>query len=146
MDALSNHIFKRILVLFWGFWWLIAFLTDLLGGLKHLKLIHWDLNVDGNYPFLVKSLAQFHTPEWIPASLFVMIIVWLFVATFLFFRASFASREEFYAKANTAFVVSLCLWLAFFISDQIIMNFDLEANHMVQGSFGLLSFLALRLL
>ncbi len=42
-------------------------------------------------------------------------------------------------------VVFWALWwtLAFFISDQVVMMFDLEENHMVQGGFQLLTFIAI---
>ena len=45
-------------------------------------------------------------------------------------------------------VVFWALWwtLAFFISDQVVMMFDLEQNHMVQGGFQLLTFMAIHFL
>jgi hypothetical protein len=143
---ISNNLFKRILVIFWGFWWLIAFLTDFLGGLQHLKLIDLSLNIDTNYPFLVKSLMPFNPPHWLPAYLFIMLMIWALISSLLFFWASLASKARWLRLANIAFIVSLGLWLAFFLADQIIMNFDLEANHMVQGGFQLLCFFALYLL
>ncbi len=143
---ISNSLFKRIIVLFWGFWWFIAFLTDLLGGLEHLKLIDLSLNVDVNYPFLVKSLTPFSPPQWIPVCLFILLSFWMLISCLLFFWASVTSKTRWLRIANTAFVVSLSLWLALFIADQIIMNFELEANHMIQGGFQLLCFFALYLL
>ena len=53
------------------------------------------------------------------------------------------ANSQWKSRVNTAYVISLILWLAFFIADQIIMNFDEEQNHMVQGGFQLLTFIAI---
>jgi hypothetical protein len=42
--------------------------------------------------------------------------------------------------------ISMSLWLVFFLSDQVVMMFDLEENHMVQGGFQLLTFMTIHLL
>ncbi|MEP3278328.1 MAG: hypothetical protein ABJN26_00090 [Stappiaceae bacterium] len=47
---------------------------------------------------------------------------------------------------DSAFIISLGLWFAFFLADQIFLKFDLEQNHMVQGGFQLLCFFALYVL
>ena len=147
--ALSLAFFKRIIVIFWFVWWLLAFLTDFSNGLKELGAVTTVWLAGTNYPFLVQTLDAFGVPGWLPPTLFVGIIVWSFSSTILFAIAAItplhpASRWR--ARVNNAFIVSLGLWLAFFLADQVVMKFDLEQNHMVQGGFQLLCFLAIHLL
>lgn len=142
-------LFKQSLVVFWGLWWAIAFLTDFVGGLEMLGLTSTPWFDGQNYPFLKQTLAPFGATAAIDIALFVGIILWALVSTLLF---SFAivtpySRKELWLKrVDYAFVVSLGLWLAFFLADQVVMKFDLEQNHMVQGGFQLLCYLSIHLL
>ena len=147
--TVSIDQFKRLLVLFWALWWLLAFLTDFLGGLKEVGAIAAAWLPATNYPLLVKSLAGYGPPGWLPPLLFVGIISWSLIATLLLALAACTPRkpaDRWQRRVNNAFIVSLSLWLAFFLADQIVFNFPLEENHMVQGGFQLLSFMAILLL
>lgn len=149
MLKINNLTFKKILIWFWFIWWFIALWTDVIGGLAHLGLLQADWAPDTNYPNLVLSLQMYAVPLWLPAILFDGIIIWLAIATFSFAWAVIALNrrpEIWLRRAQIAFIISLTLWLAFFLADQIIMKFDLEENHMVQGGFQLLCYLALYLL
>lgn len=149
MIGINNSILKKIIILFWTIWWLIAFWTDLVGGLAHLKIISASWAPDTNYPFLVKSLSIYGVSSFITSVLFIGILLWSFIATLVFFWASLGLRykkEIWMPRAEKAFVISIAYWLAFFLADQLVMNFDLEQNHMVQGGFQLLTFLTLYLL
>lgn len=113
----AMFFFKRIIVVFWALWWMLAFLTDFLGGLYLLNVFTEPWVPRSNYPALVASLTQYDAPNWLPGVFFVGIVAW-----------------------------SLLSALAFFISDQVVMMFDLEQNHMVQGGFQLLTFMAIHFL
>lgn len=144
-----NGFFKKLIVLFWAAWWLIALWTDVVGGFAHLGLINASWAPDTNYPFLVSTLKMYQVPSWLPPSLFIGIIIWSLVSTLAFLWACFAlgkTRAVWMRRAEIAFIISLSLWLAFFLADQIVMKFNEEENHMVQGGFQLLSYLALYLL
>ena len=98
---------------------------------------------------MVKSLAQYDPPSWLPGAFFVAIVIWSFVSAAAFMMAAItpsAPEQRWRSRVNNAFIISMCLWLAFFLSDQVVMMFDLEQNHMVQGSFQLLTFIAIHLL
>ncbi|KTC65303.1 Uncharacterised protein (plasmid) [Legionella adelaidensis] len=149
MGALNNELFKKLIILFWMCWWVIALWTDIAGALAHLKILSASWAPDVNYPFLVESLKMYGVPSWVPALLFTLILVWSFISAGLFCWASFGlrfEREIWMSRAEIAFIVSLSYWFAFFIADQLVMKFDLEQNHMVQGGFQLLTFLSLYLL
>lgn len=148
-NYLSNNTFNKILVLFWAFWWLIALWTDVVGGLAHLSIVNASWAPDTNYPFLVESLKMYNVPGTLILIFFILILLWAFLSTISFFWASFAlykPREIWIERARIAYIISLTFWLAFFIADQLVMKFDLEENHMVQGGFELLSFYALYIL
>ncbi|MEM7225285.1 MAG: hypothetical protein AAF495_20070 [Pseudomonadota bacterium] len=146
--TISIGAFKRIILLFWAIWWLLAFLTDAIGALKEIGAVAAPWLPHTNYPSLVESLAPYQVPGWLPPLLFAGIIAWSFASTLLFAQAAATPREpaeRWRRRVNNAFIVSLSLWLAFFIADQIVMKFALEQNHMVQGGFQLLTFLAIHL-
>lgn len=146
---INNRVFKKIIVLFWTIWWLIALWTDIVGALSHLKLLNYSWAQDQNYPFLVQSLMMYNPPIWLPPFLFAGIILWSLIITLCFCWASlslYCSSNSWKTRANYAFIISLTYWFAFFIADQFVMNFELEQNHMVQGGFQLLTFLVLYLL
>ena len=149
LSRVDNTLFKKIIVIFWAIWWLIALWTDIVGALAHLGLLHETWARDTNYPALVQSLSIYHLPAWLPPCLFVGIIFWSLLTTVLFCWASFGlnqKEQRWMQRARCAFIVSLTYWFAFFLADQLVMEFDLEQNHMVQGGFALLTFLALYLL
>lgn len=146
---LSNDTFKKIIILFWTFWWVIAFWTDIVGTLTHMGYLHATWAPDTNYPFLVSSLKMYDTPEWLNIILFIGILIWSLVAALVFCYASVSlnkSRAIWMHRAQIAFIVTISYWLAFFLADQMVMKFDLEENHMVQGGFEFLTYLGLYLL
>jgi len=147
--TINNALFKKIIVLFWTFWWLIALWTDAVGALAHIKILSRSWAPDMNYPHLVDSLNMYGVSSWVPPLLFILILLWSLISAGLFFWASLGlryRREIWMSRAEIAFIVSLTYWFAFFIADQLVMKFDLEQNHMVQGGFQLLTFLSLYLL
>lgn len=146
---LNGIHFKKIIILFWTLWWLAAFWTDGVGALAHLGWIHASWAPDTNYPFLVQTLAMYHVPDWLPVLLFIGIILWSLLASLLFCWTSLTlcgERVVWMRRAHCAFIVSMSLWFSFFLADQMVMKYDLEENHMVQGGFELLCYLVVFLL
>ncbi|GGI91705.1 hypothetical protein [Legionella impletisoli] len=138
---------KKIIIIFWAFWWLIAALTDIAGFLSHIDWLTEAWAPDLNYPFLVNSLKMYSVPNWLPPILYAGIIAWSSLIAFLFLQTSmslFKSKEIWHKKADRAFLLSMTFWFVFFLADQLIMNYDLEQNHMVQGGFQLLTFFCLK--
>jgi hypothetical protein len=146
-NLIDNENFKKIIVIFWTIWWLIALWTDIVGGMAHLGWLSASWAPDTNYPFLISSLKMYALPVWLPPVFFLGIITWSLVTSLAFIYASFKMFSQGLKSAmkyiEMAFILSLTYWLAFFIADQLVMKFDLEENHMVQGGFQLLTFIAL---
>ncbi|MFN7096843.1 MAG: hypothetical protein ACK4PR_04730 [Gammaproteobacteria bacterium] len=148
-EKLEPIHFKKLLVISWMLWWVIAFLTDVFGGLKHIGLLNYGWAFDGNYPFLQQSLAMYHVPNWMCAFLFIGIILWSLLSAKMFIYACCSLNQPdnvWKRRASWAFIISLLFWFAFFLGDQITMKFDLEENHMVQAGMEFLSYLSLFLL
>lgn len=144
-----NDLFKKIIILFWTAWWLIALWTDVVGALAHEKLLIATWAPDVNYPFLAESLKMYNAPIWLINILFSGILCWSFLSSAAFCWASIALTQPktvWLHRAQMAFTISISFWFAFFLADQITMKFDLEQNHMVQGGFELLTLLALYIL
>lgn len=149
MPQISMQQFKKIIILFWSLWWLTALWTDVIGALRHLNWLTASWAMDINYPFLVDSLKMYSIPDELPPILFIGIMVWTLINTLVFTYACLAfnkPRTVWITRAELAFIVSLCFWLAFFLADQLVMKYDLEENHMVQGGFELLTFLCMYIL
>lgn len=137
------------MILFWFLWWLIALWTDIVGVLAHNGWLIKSWAPDTNYPFLVASLAMYAVPAWLPQWFFGGIVFWSLLSTLAFGWTTlglFKPTPIWRQRADWAFIISLCYWLAFFLADQGVMKFDLEENHMVQGGFELLTYLSLSLL
>jgi len=148
-SSFSNDTFKKILIIFWTLWWLIAFWTDVVGAFAHVGALAASWAPDTNYPFLAASLKMYNVPDWLTAALFACILLWSLASTLTFCWATIGlshARAVWMKRMQIAFIVSLTFWLAFFLADQFVMKFDLEENHMVQGGFQLLTYLAMYLL
>ena len=141
--------FKQGLVGFWFLWWAFAFLTDFIGGLELLGVTSTNWFDGHNYPFLEKTLEPFGATSSVDVALFVGIILWALLSAGLFLIAlltPYAQKDLWMKRADLAYIVSLGLWLAFFLATQVVMNFDLEENLMVQGGFQLLCYLTIYIL
>ena len=146
---INNEQFKKTIVIFWAIWWLIALWTDIIGALAHFGMLQATWAPDTNYPFLAASLNMYAAPEWLVTTFFFGIIAWSFLATVAFTYAWFGmsrAKRTWMRRSQTAFIISLTFWLAFFLADQMVMKFDLEENHMVQGGFMFLTYIGMFLL
>ncbi len=143
------QFFKKNIILFWALWWLIALWTDVMGALNYNHLIDASWAKNSNYLFLMSSLKIYSPAPWVCPLLYSGIILWSLLNSLLFIYACAAfhkPRSFWLSRAKNAFIASLGLWLGFFLADQIVMDYGLEQNHMVQGGFQLLTFLCLYLL
>jgi hypothetical protein len=145
----NTVMFKKIIIIFWFIWWLIALWTDFIGMFAHMGLIHKSWAPDTNYPFLVESLKMYAVPDWVPQLSFAGILIWSLLSTLAFLWTCLGLRQTesvWMKRADLAFTISISFWFALFLADQLVMKFDLEENHMVQGVIQLLTYLSLYIL
>lgn len=143
-------VLKRSLLLFWAVWLTIVFTTNVLDGSKALGLLgdYWAF-ASGNYQFLVKTTARYGTPVWLNGLLFVGVICWEGTAAVLMGLAWLRyrdSREKRDRLVYPAFTVSLTLWLAFAIADEVFIAYAVEGAHLRLFTAQLATLLAIELL
>jgi len=141
---------KRCLLLFWAVWMTVAFVTNVLDGGKALGLLaeNWSF-ASGNYRFLVEATARYGTPSWINGLLFLGVICWEGAAALLFWLAwqrYRCNRVEKQRLLYAAFTVSLTLWSAFAIADELFIAYAVEGTHLRLFSAQLATLLAIELL
>ena len=140
---------KRGLLLFWALWHSIALTTNITDGLKALKLLPdtWGF-ASGNYLFIRTLTGIYTLPEWLVAIFFLGVLLLEGLATLLFWRAfrGFKGKDPEIAPIYPAFTVSLALWAAFMIADEILIAYEIEQVHRTLFGLELISLLALRLL
>ena len=145
---------KRGLLFFWALWLSIVFMSNIADGLKALKVLPdtWPF-ASGNYLFMVKVTNIYSTPEWMVAILFSGVVIWEGLGASLFwcsFREFNGVNGSGLTTVYTAFGVSLALWAAFVIADEIFVAYktynSLEEGHMGIFASQLISLFVLRLL
>jgi hypothetical protein len=125
---------KRILLAFWAVWLTLVFATNLFDGGKAIGLLgeSW-VFASGNYRFLAETTARYGTPAWLDKLLFLGVVVWEGVAFLLFWLAcwTFRGREKgSMSLLYTAFAVSLSLWAAFLLADEVFIAYAVEGTHL----------------
>lgn len=140
---------KRGLLLLWALWFSIALCTNITDGLKALKLLPdtWSF-ASGNFLF-IRTVTDIYTlPEWLVGIFFLVVLLWEGLATFLFWRAfmGFKGKDPELGLIYPAFTVSLALWAAFMIADEICIAYKIEEVHRALFGLQLLTLLAVRLL
>jgi hypothetical protein len=141
---------KRGVLFFWALWLSLVFATNALDGLKALDVLPagWAL-ASGNYAFLRRVTAVYQTPAWLTAALFAGVVLWEGLAALLFwhsFRVWCGVKGRGLPAFYTAFGVSLALWAAFMIAEEVFLAYPVEGTHRSLFTCTLVSLLALRLL
>jgi hypothetical protein len=130
---MSRLAIKRGLLLFWAIWLSVVLLTNVADALKGAHIISATFPmVSGNFPLIGATIGNFGLGEPVAWILFVGVIVWEAIAAFLLWRAVSQYRGQALpgtSSADTALGVSLGLWAAFLISDEIFIAYPLESSH-----------------
>jgi hypothetical protein len=149
---MSNHpvlILKRAFLAFWAMWLTIVLLTNVLDALKALSVLDqaWAF-ASGNYRFLTETTSRYGTPPWINAVLFAGVIAWEAAATALFCLAVWRYRGNGIGRRTLylAFTVSLLLWGAFLLADEVFIAYAVAGTHLRLFTAQLVTLLAIELL
>jgi predicted anti-sigma-YlaC factor YlaD len=129
----DDRTIPRGLLFFWAAWLSLVTLTNVLDGLKSLRMMPtgWAF-ASGNYAFMASVTAKYGTPTAVTAMLFVGVVAWELLAAVLFWRAFAAHRADAATAGDAvrqAFTVSLALWAAFMLADEVFFAFDAEGTH-----------------
>jgi hypothetical protein len=142
-------LLKHGLVLFWALWLSLTWLTNACDGLKALGLLgnRWPW-ASGNYARMVATTQQYALPRWLPTLLFLGVVLWQGLAAGLFWGAVGAFHGMHgpgLEWLHTAFGVSLALWAALMLADELLLVYEVEAPHMRIFMAQLMSLLVLHL-
>jgi hypothetical protein len=142
-------LLKHGLLLFWAFWLSITWLTNACDGLKALRLLGagWWV-ASGNYARMVETTQKYALPRWLTALLFLGVVLWQGLAAGLFWGAIGAFQGMHgpgLERLHTAFGVSLALWAALMLADELLLVYEVEAPHMRIFMAQLISLLVLHL-
>jgi hypothetical protein len=143
-------ILKTGLILFWSVWLSIVFLTNVLAALKALGLLPEDWRfASSNYQAVADTISEYSWPRRLAGVLFLGVILWQGLAVLLFWQAFFRYQDTAstgLAHINTAFGVSLGLWAAFMIADELFTVYRQESAHVLFFIGQLVTLLAIHLL
>ena len=125
---------KQGMLLFWALWLTVACLANTCDGLKacHVLGARWKF-ASGNYALMVEITQKYHTPLWLNAVLFGGVILWQGCAALLFWFALSVFQGLHRPGGNAlyaAFLVSLALWAAFIVVDEIFLTYETEDTHL----------------
>lgn len=128
-------VVKRGVLLFWGAWFAVVALTNLLNALQVLEVLPADFKfVSGNWQWINETMNPLGVSVELQAFLFGGVIVWeslcagLFFYALLRFRGGTLLHER---ETLWACSVSLALWCAFQVLDEVFLAFSPEAVHRV---------------
>lgn len=136
----SLFVLQRLLVIFWALWWAIAFVSDVLGVLQHIHQIPGTM-FDGNYPMIKKAFENYVSYDIVPVVAFGILLVWEFLSAAFLIWASFLSfnQEKWFRATRIAFIVSMGLWMFYFLGDQTLLLFNIESGDMPQAGLQFIS-------
>lgn len=145
----SLRTLKRGTVLFWALWLTVVTITNVFDLLKAIGVLppEWSF-ASGNYGFVAETVAVNNVGGPLVTLLFIGVIIWEALAALLLWRAFLAynTTPAGLQAVYTAFAVSLALWAAFMLADELFFAYDVEATHMRIFTAQLVTLLAIRLL
>jgi hypothetical protein len=133
LDRLGFRTLQVGLLLLWALYLALVCFTNVMDGLKQLRLLPgtWTL-ASGNYGLVATTTGAHGIPPAIAGVLFAGVIVWEAVASWMFFSAWAAFRRTGDGRApevTAAFTVSLALWGAFILVDEALIAYAFEPSH-----------------
>ena len=142
-------LLKRILLGFWAAWLSIVLLSNLADAGNEWGLLHgsWSFK-SGNFLAITETTARYGTSDMTCRILFAGVILWEGIAAVLFWRAVALYRDRITGRPAlyTAFTISLGLWGAFVLADEICIAYAFEGAHLRLFTAQLVTLLAIELL
>jgi hypothetical protein len=147
----SNGLFylKTGCLLFWASWFSLACLTNVFDFMNMLALIspEWRFR-SGNLILLSQSLSIYQISPLFINLLFICDVLIQALAGALFFIAAyqFWQRKNPWVYINYAFGISIALWAAFIVMEEIFIAYVFEGGHRELFAFELITLMAIHLL
>ena len=124
---------KLGLILFWGAWFSIVFLTNAFSAMKAGGMLPptWRF-ASKNDEMVAKAVSIYAPPPWVPRFLFLGVMAWQLLAAALFWYALASSGGAGIVDldaVNAACGAGIALWAAFMIADEITIKYAMEQPH-----------------
>jgi hypothetical protein len=132
-NARTDGFLKAALLLFWALWFSLVSATNIADALRAGGVLPagWTY-ASGNFGFLRSVTGPHGVPAALAVLLFGGVIAWEVLAAGMHWRA-FVSYKRSPADAHeavgSAFSVSVLLWCAFMIADEIFVSYEVEGAH-----------------
>ena len=142
---------KKILLLIWALWSVFVTLSNICDGLKSLGLLPDGFRfVSGNFGYIQAATQIYSFPVWLNAILFVVVILWELMMSYLFFKAFFKFNGEEDRVVLQPFILGIILFGGFLVMDEFLITYDrlgsIEQSHLGFLTGLLVSFLTIKLL
>lgn len=152
MQTIDKQI-RAGLLAFWALYFSIVLLSNSADALKNLSILpsEWPF-ASGNYILIVRVLAIYQSPVWLAVVFFAGVILWEGIGAVLFWKAFLETVRQtltYKSTAHRAFGVTIGLWAAFLLADEIFLAYllgGLTATHFNLLLTELGSFILIRLL
>jgi hypothetical protein len=132
MITIELSTLKAGLLFFWSLWLTLVLVTNVFDGLKQLGLLpDWWRWVSGNFRAIANSVPL---PRWAIGFLFLGVLLWEGLGVVLFWRAFYGyglTGNAGLVEVYTAFGVSLALWSAFMIADEVFRIYAYQSTHLL---------------
>ncbi len=138
---------KRGVLFFWALWLAIVFLANLCDLLKQRGVLGqgWKF-ASGNYEQMRRTTERYHLPDAAVTLLFVGVLLWEALAALLMAGALLSFVGGVNDTVYAAFGVSLALWAAFMIADELCMAYETQTTHVAIFVAQMVTLLAICLL
>lgn len=146
-NAKSAKQVRGVILFFWAAYLSLVVATNTCDALKALGILpdSWTF-ASGNFAFLRSVTAKHGTPDALNILLFAGVIAWEALAAVLHWRAALRFRAGDASRIVPAFTVSMALWGAFILADEVFISYDVEATHFRLLIAGIVSLMAIQLL
>ena len=144
----SLFYLKLSILLFWGSWFSIAFLTNTTDFLIAADIMSPLPFRSGNFNLIKNIMSIYNIPSDISVLLFSINLFVQGAIAILFLTAAFSfwQQKSFWLFSNIAFGLSIALWAVFLILEEVFIAYAFEATHIRLFEFELVSLLFLYLL
>lgn len=139
---------KSGILLFFGTWFFIAFLTNFFDGLHSLDYLNlWKFR-SGNFNQLLQVFSFYQVSPKLTGILFTCDIIVQGISSILFYIAfsQFYWNKKPWPWINCAFGISIALWGVFLIMEEVFIAYGYEGTHIQLAIFELISFAIIHLI
>jgi hypothetical protein len=117
----------------WSLWITVVWSSNVLEALRNAGVLKGWNPPSGNFGLIRSFTAIYHFPDWINWMLFAGVLVWQALIVALFWRSSailWGRRQSELSTIQAAYLVSIPLWFAFLVGDEVFFNWQFVPTHL----------------